>query len=107
MSAPFDLHEHVKENVKVAIEKYRLGEPTSYTVQLAWTPTDQGNLRLAWNIVLVWRSPLIGQKLVQICIMPEPYPTPEQVDQFTLQGFEHLREMKARALSTVNGKGPR
>lgn len=107
MSIPFDLYEHVRGNVATAIEKYRLGEPTSYTVQLCWTPTDQGSMRLAWNIVLVWRSPLVGQKLVQICIMPEPYPTPEQIDQFTLTGFEQLREMRAKAMSFQNGKGPR
>jgi hypothetical protein len=103
--ANVDLEKVIKHQVDDAISKYRMGEETDYAVALAWTPNSSGSLTLAWNIVLVQKSPLIGQRLAHVIIEPEPAPSPEKIDAIVMAGCSTLREMRAQALSVTNGSG--
>lgn len=100
-----DLEHNLKKNVHAAIEKYKMGVSTDFAVTLCWTPNNQGSMGLAWNIVLIQPSPLLGQKLMQISICAEPVPGEEQVNNVIMGAMEELRTMKAQALSVANGGG--
>lgn len=101
--ANVDLEKVMKMAVDTAISKYKMGEETDFVVSLTWTPNNQGAMSLAWNIVLIQKSPLIGQKLVHIIIEPEPVPSVDKIDQDVMKGLTTLREMRAQALSVTNG----
>lgn len=89
--------------VAEAIDKYKMGQETDYAVSLAWTPTGEG-MRLAWNIPLVQSSPLIGQTLTHVCLLPDPRPMEATIDAAVMEGLKVLREQRASALRITNGR---
>jgi hypothetical protein len=99
---PTDIALRINRAVAFAIEKYRMGEPTDYMVQLNWTPTPEG-MRLAWNIGLVQKSPLLGQKNLQMIIDPEPDPSDEKIDKAVQENLEQLRQLRTQQLRIGNG----
>ena len=98
-----DLEHGLKKTLAAAIDKYRMGVTTDFIASLNWTPNNQGQMSLAWNLVFVQASPLIGQKLVQVTICAEPDPSVESLDSLVLAAMDELRTMRARALSVANG----
>jgi hypothetical protein len=98
-----DIEHGLLHNVNEAIERYRLGVSTDFAVSLCWTPNDSGAMSLAWNIVLVQQSPIIGQKNVHIMIAPEPAPSIESIDKMVMDGIKVLQDLKAQQLAPANG----
>lgn len=91
-----DLEIHVKEHVEAAVDAYKMGDEVGWAVSLGWTPTAEGNLVFAWNIVLVIRGILIGKMLQHIEVIPEAIPAEELINQRVMAGLQSLRDQKAK-----------
>jgi hypothetical protein len=97
-----DLTNYVDGLVKDALERCKFPfDEVDHTVSLTFVPA-QGNLIPGWAVLMIVKSPLLGQNLTQLNINVSAKPTTEEIDELVMAGMENLRTIRAQMM---NGTG--
>jgi hypothetical protein len=100
-----NLATHVEALVLDALEKYKFPfDEVDHTVNLVFAPAGPQGMVPGWGVMLVVKSPIIGQVLSQLTVNLSPKPTTEEIDQLVMNAMDQLRSTRAQVMNG-SGKG--